>query len=332
MKQHQRVTEFYSMVTSQHHLITSIVDAAWVSVTSTGELPRLREFLTQPSKGVHYINGRLPPLFAAQGYEVKLASILVHQKPIVVPLKDYDENVAADVSSNPELGDLNLVFLFLDSQKNVRLARSILYQAKTARVSNEEAIHPAHQKYLYDRAPGFRYLNGHLKDQTRRLPVAQGRRRGLHYLFVSESPTFSSPVPSHRPAYIKWSESFFRLLIDAEGVGLAAARPSGAGWSKINQDLVSLFENDSALKAHNLGELASWFNDFKDPNHWHAFAGEGSVGVNTLFVIVRDTELPPRKPVQLPITLAHSEPHQAKPIKRRRALDLDDDRDETVSR
>jgi len=214
----------------------------------------------------------------------------------VIPLKNFERDIPKDsLSANPELGDLNLVFIYMDRTKVVRCARSILYQAKQKRASNKEAISQGHQKYLYDHAQGFRYKDGKFANSKRRLPVASLRRRGMQYLFVSETPVQCSPVPSDNPAFIPWAESLFRFLLDAEGVIIASGIAKGNGWSKINEDLVTIFRDDNELKTHNISELASWFNDFKDPNHWYAKADEKSVGVSTLFVIVRDQKLPPDK-------------------------------------
>jgi hypothetical protein len=115
----------------------------------------------------------------------------------------------------------------------------------------------------------------------------------MHYLFVSEDPVACSPVPSGKPAYSAWSESMFRLLLDSEGIAIAAGKAKGFGWSKINEDLVHIFKKDAVLKANNLAALASWFNNFKDLSYWFAKAGKESLGIDTLFIIVRDQKLFP---------------------------------------
>lgn len=293
----QRIADFKGLVVANHSDITSAADRAWQLVNSTGEVPRLRDFLKGQDKGIHHLNKELPKLFANDGFELKFAAILVHKKPIVRPLKDFKKGkLASGIAPNPELGDLNTVFLFLDNAKNVRAARSILSQAKTVRASNTKAISDSHQKYLYDKAEGFQYVNGQYKDANRSLPLVSQRRRGMHYLFVSETPVSYSPVPSGSPAFAPWSLSLYQILLDAEGVILAAGQAKGSGWSKINEDLINIFRNDATLKANNLAALASWFNNFEDPNHWFADAGEDLVGVNTLLIIVRDKKL---KPIEL---------------------------------
>ena len=239
--------------------ITSAADTAWKLVTSKGEVQRVRDFLSGNDKGINHHNKELPPLFANSGFELKFAAILVHAKPIVRPLKDFDKKtVAPGLAQNPELGDLNVIFLYLDNVKNVRVARSILYQAKLKRVSDVEAISQEHQKYLYDKAQGFQYINGQYAGTNRRLPLVSQRRRGLHYLFVSEAPVSYSPVPSDKPAFVAWSESLYRILLNAEGVILASGPAKGNGWSKINEDLVNIFKNNANLRTNNLAALASW--------------------------------------------------------------------------
>ena len=293
----QRIADFKGLVAANHSAITSAADIAWNLVTSTGEVKRVTDFLTCADMGIHHLNKELPKLFSNNGFELKFAAILVHKKPIVRPLRDFEKaTVVPGVTPNPELGDLNTIFLFLDGEKNVRSARSILSQAKLKRASDEEAISQNHQKYLYDKAEGFQYVNGQYKDANRRLPLASQRRRGLHYLFVSETPVSYSPVPSDAPAFAPWSQSLYQILLDAEGVILAAGRARGSGWSKINEDLVHVFKNDAKLKANNLAALASWFNNFGDPDHWFADASEELVGINTLLIIVRDKKLKPAEP------------------------------------
>lgn len=292
MNKNQRITEFQSLVSANHGSIIAAFDSAWSGITSTGEVDRLKDFLREPNKGIHSLNSILPPLFISNGYEVKFASILVHATPIVIPLDNFKKKIRKKgLHANPELGDLDVIFLFLDAAKRVQSARSILYQAKQKRISDTVAINQAHQRYIYETAQGFEYRDGPFAGEARQLPIAGQRRKGLHYLFVSEQPVSCSPIPANSPAYIPWSESMFRFLLDAEGIGIAAGKARGNGWSKIHQDLTHIFRNDQQLRTHNISELASWFNSFKDPNHWHAEADKRSFGVNTMFIIVRDEKL-----------------------------------------
>ncbi|MES2467483.1 MAG: hypothetical protein V4675_09300 [Verrucomicrobiota bacterium] len=289
----QRIADFQALVAANHGNITDAFTKAWESVGSVGEVPRLREFLSGANKGVHLLNHELPKHFVSRGFELKFAAILVHAKPIVIPLENLKTGaIKTGLPANPELGDLNVVFLFLDRAKNVKMARSILYQAKTVRKSLSQAIQDPHQIYLYDKAQGYKYRDGPYAGEVRQLPIAGQRRKGLHYLFVSENPVACSASPADRPAYSNWSESMFRLLMDAEGIGIAAGQARGSGWSKINEDLVHIFKHDAKLRASNLSELASWFNSFKDPNHWFEEASKEAKGINTMFVIIRDQKLP----------------------------------------
>lgn len=294
----QRIADFQNLVATNHSAITSTANTAWQLVSSKGEVPRVRDFLSSPNQGIHHLNKELPQLFASSGFELKFAAILVHAKPIVQPLKDFDKGIVAPgLAQNPELGDLNAVFLSLDSAKNVRVARSVLYQAKLKRVSDLDAISQEHQKYLYDKAQGFQYINGQYAGENRSFPLVSQRRRGLHYLFVSEVPVSYSPVPSDKPAFAAWSESLYRILLDAEGAVLASGPAKGSGWSRMNEDLVNIFKNDANLRTNNLAALASWFNNFNDPSHWFVDAGEELVGINTLLIIVRDKKLEPAQEV-----------------------------------
>jgi hypothetical protein len=290
----QRIADFETLVAGLHPQILDAGNEAWRLVVSKGEVARIRDFLSGRGQGLDYMNRNIPADLIANGFELKFAAILVHQKPIVIPLRDFKNGkVKTGLTANPELGDLNLVFLFMDKWKKVRAARSIIYQAKTHRKSASEAIAQDHQKYLYDKAQGFQYRDGMFAGEKRSLPIAGLRRDGLHYLFVSESPVASTPVPSDRPAYTPWAESLYKLLIGGTGIQLAAGTPKGLGWSKIGEDLVEIFRQDASLKAQNLADVASWFNDFKNPEHWVYEASGDSFGVNTMLVIVRDGRLDP---------------------------------------
>jgi len=196
---------------------------------------------------------------------------------------------------NCELGDLHLVFVFLDNNKNIRKCRSILFQAKKdAPIKKANSSYIAHktQSYLYEKADGFEYRN--ICVGPRNWPTGEDREKALHYLFCGSADVVTSSACA--PGEMGFGELIFGFLTDSQGLHFEIPEllpPHWANWSRINWDLLNTVANRTFKKAprsYLVTDVLNHFNDFTDYNEYY-LESEDKGGIPTMFVIVKDRKL-----------------------------------------
>jgi hypothetical protein len=278
--------------------IRAAADASWNNVDLNQREERIIHdyFRGQNGAGLKYLNQNISPLFLSDGFEVKFAGVFCHGQPKVLSFSGKTNRPATRsklATTACELGDLHLVFTFLDQVKNLCDQRAILFQAKKApSLGGASLIDHPDQSCLYEKAGSFDYKT--MLNAGRNLPSYKDRDRSLHYLFCGSLPVRTSSACA--PALINFGELLWRVLSDSEG--LYFRKPTGAfpEWWDINWDLLKTIAS-AYYKQHQRGEgitdVLSHFNDFTHGDDHFLDLGEGSNGISTLFLIVRDRHLTP---------------------------------------
>jgi hypothetical protein len=290
---HQRLLQFESLVASLQPLIRQAGNDSWSGVNLSQREERIvHDFLSgKNGAGLLHLNQLVPPPFLAHGFEVKFAGVFCHGHPRVT---SFDAN-GQPTGGSCELGDLHLVFVFLDQAKNLRDLRAMIFQAKKALPSSQGPLisHPD-QRYLYDSAEGFTYnsmLNG-----SRNWPKGRARKRALHYLFCGQNPARSASACA--PAIIDFGELLFRFLDDSEGHWFRRPVIGGfPGWWHINWDLLEVVATAyfrGTSRGAGVADVLNHFNDFTDfKDFFLELRIDGESGMPTMFVIVKDRTLEP---------------------------------------
>jgi len=290
-------SDFRTLVATHVAAIRAAGNRSWSSLDlDQREEAIVYDYLSgRHNAGLHLLNAELPQLFAPSGFEVKFAAVFCHGSPRVVSLQGKTSGTQDQVGSPCELGDLHLVFTFLDQAKNLRDQRSILFQVKKHALTGRASLiqHPD-QSYLYETADGFQYRTM-LPGLIRQWPTHRERARALYYLFCGQSPATASPATARGP--ITFGELLLRFMQDCEGCFFS--RPTGAfnGWWHVNWDLLQVVAAayyKQTSRGEGITDVLSHFNSFKDHHDFFLDLEEhGQRGIPTLFVIVRDLELRP---------------------------------------
>jgi hypothetical protein len=294
----QRISDFQFQVNEQAVKIREIAQSAWDGVATNKSEPQIvYDFLSKRGVGTDYLNTHLAPLAGSGGRVVKFASVFLHQKPMVLgcATSDFEGSLS---SHKCELGDLQIVFLYLAADKTVCQCRSTIFQAKMEPHTGPFVIAHEHQRRLYDHAFGFKYATI-LPGQNRRLPKDAARERALQYLFVGQRPVRSRTIPADAGAgsMVDFGEFMLRLLNDSSGLAVSSSPDHRGAWSQIVWDMLSAVAETVTLKGEvrnsGLAGLLNHFNSFEDKATY--FVGEGtpgdSGGFGMLLVITSDGEL-----------------------------------------
>ena len=213
---HTRISDFKTLVGTQVAPIRAAANESWSNLDLNQREERIvYDYLSgRNNAGLHHLNAQIPQLFASSSFDLKFAALFCHGHPRVVSLQGKASGPQTPVGSACELGDLHLVFAFLDQAKNLLDQRSILFQVKKdALTGGTSLIQHADQSRLYETADGFQYhtmLHG-----IRQWPTYRERARALHYFFCGKSPATTSPASA--PALIEFGELLFRFMVDSEG-------------------------------------------------------------------------------------------------------------------
>jgi hypothetical protein len=291
---HTRISDFRTLVGTNVAPIRAAGNDSWSNLNLNQREERIvYDYLSgRNNAGLHHLNARVPQLFASSGFEVKFAAVFCHGHPQVVSLQGKSSGPQVLTGSPCELGDLHLVFAFLDQAKTLVDQRSILFQVKKqARTGGASLINHVDQSYLYQQADGFEYTT--MLSGVRQWPTYRERARALHYLFCGNSPATTSPAST--PALIEFGELLFRFMVDSEGAFFSEPRGTYSAWWDVNWDLLKVVAGayyKKTLRGQGISDVLSHFNAFDEHDHFFLDLGEnGQQGIPTLFVIVRDLKL-----------------------------------------
>lgn len=293
MRWFDRYKSFERLCVLNSRVILNAASSSWTGVEISNTEPEIiREYLSSRDKGIGYLNNQLSPLFLLSGYEMKFGSVFVHQKPRITRINPHDTTV-----SSCELGDLLVVFSFLDRGKNPILNRALLLQAKKDFVIDNEC-----QRLLYDEDRSFMFP-AYIRSQSlccnssseRFLPGTYVRRwHALKYLIINGGIDSEMLfVPSYDSKKGSWAMSILGLMAGYDGLQFTRTPKEGQGWSAIVWDLISIVGNafvGGEKRGSHLSCFADTFNDFLD-NKKYYIEDEESKGLSVLFLFVKDKEI-----------------------------------------
>ncbi|MBT1706519.1 hypothetical protein [Chryseosolibacter indicus] len=266
--------------------------ASWNGINFNSTEPEIiKKYLLGKGVGVDYLNRNLAPILSHASYEVKFASVFIHQKPRITR-HISSTNLCAGDTPSCELGDLLVVFCLLDKNKIPMFRSAVISQAKKERSMTSQS-----QQCLYDSdvvisLPARIYSSSPIKMPDRNLPdYSQGRTKALHYLILDRMPTLRQ-VPWNSNLEYSWAHFLRRILLGDLGLPFQNMTPLIPDWNCIIHDLLNIGNGiiPSSIKRGNaLVDIVNIFNDFNEYDNY-SLEIENEQGLPTLFIIVRDRE------------------------------------------
>lgn len=279
-------------VTAYSHDITKHSISSWNGIDFNLTEPQIiKSYLLDKGVGVDYLNRNLAPILRSATYEVKFASVFIHQKPRIVRIATEIAKCEGDTLAC-ELGDLLVVFCLLDKNKVPLYRSAAISQAKKTRVLTSQS-----QQCLYDSDMKFNmpervYRNSVIQTPERNLPsYAEGRTKALHYLILDKYP-IQRRVPWDTNIEDNWTYFIHRMLIGDLGLPFEDVNPAIPDWNCIMHDLLNIGQGiipGSIDRGNTVADIAGQFNDFNEYEKY-SLEVEDAQGLPMLFIIVRDTQ------------------------------------------
>lgn len=284
--------KFVKSVVTFSNDITTHSAASWNGINFNLTEPQIiKKYLLDKGVGVDYLNKNLAPILRHSSYEVKFASVFIHQKPIITRHTSAI-NLCNGDTPGCELGDLLVVFCLLDKNKVPLFRSAVILQAKKDRTLTSQS-----QKCLYDSdtiffMPKRVYSNSVVNVPERYLPdYSQGRTKALHYLILDKLPSLRQVPWSSNLEYL-WKHFLHRILIGDLGLPFENVNNTIPDWNCILHDLLNIGQGiiPSRINRGNaLEDIVNLFNDFNEYDKY-SLEIEDEQGLPTLFIIARDTE------------------------------------------
>lgn len=288
-----RYKNFERLCVSKSREILHHTNKSWSGIDLSKTEPEIvHEYLSSPTRGVNYLNQQIAAPLSTAGYEVKFASVFVHQKPRINRCSSCPPS-----EKSCELGDLLVIFSFLNASKTPLLNRAFLIQAK-----KDFKLDNKCQKAIYDEEVDFDFPNNLVSSsqccktsQRRYLPEQTNKRwQALKYLVFSDpgQATFIF-TPWDNNISADWSIPILGLLTGFDGLRFSNRPYKGQGWSAIIWDLVTVTAKaitKGKKRGNYVKNLADEFNDFGNYHQYFRDSDEGP-GIPTLLVFIRDREL-----------------------------------------
>ncbi len=271
---------------------------SWTGINLNLSEPEIvKEYLLGSKVGVDYLNENISKLVSGKTqYQIKFASVFTHQKPRIERTA-ASKSICSGNTEQCELGDLLLIFCFVDKDKTVKLARAHLVQAK-----KDYVLSSTSQKCLYENDLDF-LMPQNIADKSinsnrqRVLPTyAVDRIHSLSYLILN-SILF---LPSIRQ--IPWAsnmeygfENFlYRFITGDIGKVFVPPLPSSSDWDCIIDDLINvgtgkIGSKNQQVRGSGLKYVLDSFNFFFNYNEYKLELD--NPGLPSMFIIVQDTEL-----------------------------------------
>jgi len=254
----------------------------------------IKQYLLRTGVGVDYLNNHLAPVLSGSTYEVKFASVFIHQKPTVTRTAT-SQSAHPSANKRCELGDMLVVFCLIDVHKNPLYTSAVILQAK-----KKDHMPAGAQQFLYEHdldfnMPANLYRKSAIRSALRLLPdYPHDRTKALHYLILDGSP-FTRTIPWATSIQHGWDDFLFRVLIGSLGRRFASVtKPTIPNWTCIIRDLIDVGKvllPSRAPRGSNLLGVINLFNDFTDCHEYsQVIEGQEYQGLPTLYVIVRDKE------------------------------------------
>ena len=191
---------------------------SWNGIDLTKDEPDIiKNYLLSKNVGIDYLNKNLSPILSQSSYEVKFASVFVHKKPTVVRTA---ASIALCTGTRPscELGDLLIVFCFLDANKKPIHCTALLSQAKKDSLLDNRSQQCLYESDVDFDMPATIYNFSEIKTPNRILPsYGHGRTNGLIYSIINPAP-HSHYVPWNTDIVYDWGLTLERILIGDLGL------------------------------------------------------------------------------------------------------------------
>lgn len=292
-----RYNQYRKQILILENQLQSAFEQSWSKINmNQKENQIIHDYL---KNGVAILNNSIPALLSSRNFSIKFASVFIHQRPYVTRL---DTNCTGN--KRCELGDLLLIFSYLDAFGNIRLNRAMIAQAKSDKEIDNEC-----QRCLYDEVIKFEYDGGYknkynLKDLERHLPTYYRQRdQAIKYLILQSKNKISyiSPPWSSLLEY-EYSQAMFRFMTGDSGKRFSRKPPYHRGWSRIIWDLIEFIGKEATGKTyggHIRGNYLSYFISRmniidKEDNEYIEIETDKKAGGATpvLFTFVKDLGLP----------------------------------------
>jgi len=298
----QRISDFQHQVNTYATDVRKAGQSAWDNIDLSRKEPEVvYEFLSGKGVGTDYLNNHLSEKLSLGGRVVKFASVFLHQKPMVRGWRRTYEG--STPTQNPltkrcELGDLQIIFLYLAQDKTVCQCRSIIFQAKKRPATGGYVIEDEFQRPLYDECSGFNYETV-LPNRQRWFPTGAARERALQYLFVGEQPVQARTIPADfgQGAFISFGELYLRFLNDSTGHDVYRKRKNDDSWNQVTWDMIEYVAEQSTrsgqMRNSGLQGLLAHFNSFEHRENYFLDVGSEAPehGTGVQLVIVWDPDL-----------------------------------------
>jgi len=292
-----RYKYFLQMVSNQKTGIINNFSQSWGSIDFSASEPSI--IVEYKNKGIDYLNKSISPKLATRGFEMKFSSVFTHQTPMITRASS-----CANAKWTCEIGDLLVIFTFMDKNNKSLVNRAFLAQAK-----KEEEMDNLCQKCLYDKEKEFlwKYKNMTLNSKCcpsspkRYFPKgSETRCNALKYLILDKNqgiPLIGSPWDSGmKKSTKKWGDALYQFLIGDEGFRFSRRPWKTCGWSAIMWDLICTTGKRALSKSLGPGVRGNYleiignqFNDFKDKKNYYLKNEDG--GISTIFIFVKDNEI-----------------------------------------
>lgn len=293
MSQSTEYDRFVNSISFLSNEITKHSIRSWDNIDLTRSEPDIiKRFLLDKGVGVDYLNRNLSPILSHSSYEVKFASVFIHQKPRITRHQDAINRCTGSTPSC-EIGDLMVVFCLLDRNKTPMFKSAVISQAK-----KENHLDSQSQKCLYDSDINFlmpkRVYEKSINPTAERFfpDYGQGRSKALHYLILEQYPILRQ-VPWNSNLHYGFEHFIHRILVGDLGLPFENATRSEAGWNCIIHDLLNIGNGgipSSIPRGSELFNIINLFNSFDEYEKYSVEIEDGGVGIPTLYIIVRDKE------------------------------------------
>jgi len=283
-----RYHQFQKICSKYSKEIIHIANLSWKNIDFSLDEPKIiRQYL---DKGIDILNNNLTHIWKQYGFIVKFSSVYIHQKPKITRLN----------GDQCELGDLLIIFSFMDRNKIIIVNRALIIQAKKLKKIIDDC-----QQKLYEIDPYF-YFPKNLyqfsvcsQKPERYWPIYwDNRTKALKYLILDK---FRNPffvfLPWDLSIKASWAIIFLWILIGNTSLRFSRSPYTCQNWSAIIWDLITV-TGRSTIRGKSRGkninylrEFVENFNDFNDYRNSKIISDNEGTGIPILLIIVQDQEI-----------------------------------------
>lgn len=285
---------FVKTISSLSSEICYYSQKSWEGIDLNQNEPEIvKSYLLNKKVGVDYLNSKVAPIVSSSRYEVKFASVYIHSKPKIKRTTSSKQNCKGS-TEGCELGDMAIVFCFLDANKNPIYCSALLSQVK-----KKDNLDSKSQACLYDSDISFEMPASIWKNSVinstpiRNLPsYSEGRTKALTYTIISPSTgeIYSKFVPWKKLIKCYWGHTIERIF--SGDLGLRFGGPvTQPDWNCTIHDLIQVGQGaifSRINRGNALNDVINIFNDFNEYEKYSVELNEG--GVPMMFIIVKDKE------------------------------------------